>query len=85
MRNRSTLCLTAVTAVALTFAPRADAQEEDAGARDGEFSVQRFEPAAGPSNYFSVERVRMKSQYGWSAGLWFNYAPDPFVVVSCTS
>jgi len=85
MRNRSTLCLTAVTAVALTLTPRADAQEEDAGARDGEFSVQRFEPAAGPNNYMQVERLRMKKELGWSAGLWFNYARDPFVVVSCVS
>ncbi len=90
MRNRIALCLTALchtalATAALTHAGDAAAQEEDTGAADGEFSVQRFEPAAGPNNYLAVERVRMKSAMGWSAGLWFNYSRDPFVVVSCES
>ena len=56
-----------------------------AQAQDGSFSVQRFEAAPGPNNVLSAERVRMVEQFGWSAGLLFNYARDPFVVVSCVS
>ena len=52
-------------------------------ARDGEFSVQRFEPAPGSNNYLGVERVRMDGTMGWTAGLVFNYSRDPLVVVSC--
>jgi hypothetical protein len=52
-------------------------------AKEGEFSVQRFEPAPGTRNYFSVEGARVDGQWSWSAGLSFNYAREPFVVVSC--
>ena len=51
--------------------------------QSGEFSVQRFEPAPGANNYLSVERVRMTTQWGWTAGVMFNYARNPFVIVSC--
>jgi outer membrane protein OmpA-like peptidoglycan-associated protein len=54
-------------------------------ASSGEFSVQRFEPAPGSKNYLSVEGVRMDGNWGWTAGLMFNYARNPFVVVSCKS
>lgn len=64
-------------------ASMAVARDASAQAQEGEFSVQRFEPAAGGNNLLSVERVRMVEQWGWSAGLWFNYARNPFVVVSC--
>ncbi len=53
--------------------------------QSGEFSVQRFEPAPGANNYLSVERVRMTTQWGWTAGMMFNYARNPFVVVSCVA
>jgi OOP family OmpA-OmpF porin len=51
----------------------------------GEFSVQRFEAAPGPNNVLSTERVRMVEQFGWSASVLFNYAREPFVVVSCVA
>jgi outer membrane protein OmpA-like peptidoglycan-associated protein len=51
----------------------------------GEFSVQRFEPAPGSKNYLSVEGARMDGNWGWTAGLMFNYARDPFMVQSCKS
>jgi len=54
-------------------------------AQDGEFSVQRFEPAPGTNNFLSVERLRMDGAWGWSVGLAFNYARNPFVVISCAS
>ena len=50
-----------------------------------EFSVQRFEPAPGPNNFLGVETLRMEGDWHWSAGLFFNYSRDPFVVSSCTS
>jgi hypothetical protein len=54
-------------------------------AKSGEFSVQRFDPAPGPRNYFSVRGVRTDGEMAWSAGLVANYAADPFVVRSCAS
>lgn len=54
-------------------------------ANDGEFSVQRFEPAPGSKNFLSVEGARIDSQWGFTGGLFFNYSRDPFVVVSCQS
>ncbi len=47
--------------------------------------MQRLEAAPGPNNFISTERVRMSQQFGWSAGLLFNYTRDPFVVVSCVA
>jgi len=84
MRNRIALCLTAV-GTSLCFAPAASAQEEASSAQDGEFSVQRFAPAVGSNNYLAVEGARMHTQLGWTAGMYFNYAREPFSVVSCVS
>jgi OOP family OmpA-OmpF porin len=54
-------------------------------AKSGEFSVQRFDPAPGPRNYFSTRGVRTEGKMAWSAGFVANYANDPFVVVSCVN
>ncbi len=54
-------------------------------ATEKEFSVQRFDPAPGPRNYFSTRGVRTDGQMAWSAGLFVNYAWRPFVVQSCYS
>jgi outer membrane protein OmpA-like peptidoglycan-associated protein len=73
--------LSALGALALTCtASTARAQN-----KSGEFSVQRFEPAPGWNNYLSVEGARMETKWGFSAGLLFDYAKDPFVIVSCKS
>ena len=40
-----------------------------AQATDGEFSVQRFDPAPGPRNYFTTRGVRTDGEMAWSAGL----------------
>jgi outer membrane protein OmpA-like peptidoglycan-associated protein len=53
--------------------------------QDGEFSVQRFEPAPGPDNFVTVEGARVTGNMAWSAGLFANYAHKPFVVRSCVS
>jgi len=52
---------------------------------NGEFSIQRFDPAPGPRNYFTTRGVRTDGQMAWSAGFVANYAADPFEVVSCVS
>ncbi len=50
---------------------------------DGEFSVQRFDPAPGPRNFFVTRTARSDGQNTWSAGLVFDYAHNPFIVQSC--
>jgi len=66
----------------LLFLPStAEAQQQPA--TDSEFSVQRFDPAPGPRNYFSTRGLRMQGHMAWSGGLILDYANDPFVVVSC--
>ncbi len=80
-RFRRTLGLGTLIALA---APASTALAQEA-AQSGEFSVQRLESAPGPNNILSTERVRMVEQFGWSAGLLFNYAREPFVVVSCVA
>lgn len=52
---------------------------------EDEFSVQRFDPAPGPRNFFSTRGARTDGQMAWSAGLFANYAYKPFVVRSCIS
>src|SRR5687767_5904259 len=67
--------------IALSAAP---ALAQDAPLED-EFSVQRFNPAPGPRNYFTTRGVRTEGEMAWSAGLVINYANEPFTVVSCAS
>ncbi|RYE93746.1 MAG: hypothetical protein EOO75_03700 [Myxococcales bacterium] len=54
-------------------------------AKDGEFSVQRFQPAPGPRNFFTVAGARTDGKMAWSAGLFVNYSSSPFVLKSCRS
>jgi OOP family OmpA-OmpF porin len=80
MMKRLVPSMSAVGAV-LLLAGLARAQS----AADGEFSVQRFAPAPGPRNFVTVEGARTDGKMAWSAGLFANYAYDPFVVKSCVS
>jgi len=82
MRISKPLLLSALTVASASLLPTSASAQE---AQNGEFSVQRFAPAPGPGNYLSVEGARMDTEMGWSAGLFFNYSRDPFVVVSCQS
>jgi hypothetical protein len=66
---------------ALLAAPAARAQTQPI--TDGEFSVQRFDPAPGPHNFFTTRGARVEGHLAWSAGLVLNYAGDPFLVKSC--
>ena len=61
----------------------AEAQQSTNSAKEGEFSVQRFDAAPGSKNYFTVEGARMDSVMGVTAGVLFNYANKPFIVKSC--
>lgn len=56
-----------------------------AQAIEDEFTVQRFNPAPGPRNFFTTRGARTDGQMAWSAGLFVNYAYKPFVVRSCES
>jgi OmpA-OmpF porin, OOP family len=60
------------------FATSASSQQVDS-----EFSVQRFNPAAGPRNLLTTRTLRMKGEMAFSAGAMVNYAYKPFVVERC--
>jgi len=51
---------------------------------EGEFTVQRFDPAPGPRNFFTTRGVRTDGEMAFSAGLFANYAYKPFVVSGCS-
>jgi len=72
----------ATVVVVGTLAHPALAQES---AFDGEFSVQRFNPAPGPRNFVTTRGVRQDGKMTWSAGFMANYGYKPFVVRSCFS
>jgi OOP family OmpA-OmpF porin len=83
MRTRRGLAFLPIALLGTLLSANAAAQSADV--KQGEFSVQRFEPAAGSKNFLSVETARMDGQMGWTVGLMFNYAHKPFVVRSCVS
>jgi OOP family OmpA-OmpF porin len=86
MRTKRALysCLSAV-GLSLISATSLAQPKPSQGAQQGEFSVQRFEPAAGTKNFLSVEGLRMDGAFGFSVGVSFNYARDPFILLSCRS
>jgi OmpA-OmpF porin, OOP family len=71
----------AVVVTCLSFVTGAWAQN----ASDGEFTVQRFQPAPGPRNLVTVEGARTDGKMAFSVATFANYASDPFVVRSCIS
>ncbi len=81
MTKNSALCVCLTLSAGLLASGSARA----AGPQQGEFAVERFTPAPGATNYLTVEQVRMDGGWGWSAGLVFDYARDPFVLRSCLS
>ena len=85
MRTRqSPRLLTLLGLLSTSLAPTAAlAQETANAAKEGEFSVQRFEAAPGSKNYLTVEGARMDAAMGFTAGVMLNYANKPFVVKSC--
>ena len=84
MRTIRALYLPLLSAAGLSLmSASALAQTTASPAQDGQFSVQRFEPAPGTKNFLSVEGLRMDGHWGWSVGLAFDYAKNPFVVLAC--
>jgi OOP family OmpA-OmpF porin len=71
---------TSLALAILAHAPDARAQV----AVSGDFAVQRFDPAAGPHNYFTTRGARTDGQMVWSAGFVANYSFRPFDVRTCT-
>ncbi|HEX2878742.1 MAG TPA: transporter [Polyangiaceae bacterium] len=57
---------------------------ESAGAQvvQGDFAVQRYNPAPGPHNMLSARGVRVGDQHSWSVALSANYGNDVFVIDS---
>src|SRR4029079_8139132 len=83
MRTTRAQCLSGLAAAFIALlSSSASAQKK---AQEGEFTIQRFEPAPGTKNFLSVEGLRMDGAWGWSVGLMFDYAKNPFVVVSCAT
>jgi OmpA-OmpF porin, OOP family len=80
MRNLRALCLALMSAGSVLF-PAATAFAQTA--KSGEFSIQNFMPAPGSKNFLTVEGLRMDGNWGWTVGIFANYARDPFVVLSC--
>jgi OmpA-OmpF porin, OOP family len=86
MRTTRALYLPLLCSAGLTLtSATALAQTTTAKAQDGQFSAQRFEPAPGTKNFLSVEGLRMDGHWGFSVGLAFDYAKNPFVLQSCQS
>jgi len=81
MRKLRGCCLVLSGASLLALPGTARAQ----AVRSGEFSVQNFTPAPGPQNFLGVEGVRMDGDWGYSVGVFGNYARNPFVLLSCAS
>src|SRR5262249_13692419 len=82
MRTTLAQCLSTLAAAAVLLSSNA-ASAQGTKTQSGEFTVQRFEPAPGTKNFLSVEGLRMDGAWGFSVGLGFDYAKNPFVVLSC--
>lgn len=82
MRTTRALCLSLLCTAGVSLQTSASAQTKT---QSGEFTVQNFAPAPGTKNFLGVETLRMEGNWGFSAGVFFNYAKNPFVVLSCRS
>ncbi|MCC6214904.1 MAG: OmpA family protein [Polyangiaceae bacterium] len=81
-RPRRALLASSAALAASLLSGAAAAQD---AATDGEFSVQRFNPAPGPGNFFTTRGARTDGEMAFSGGGFVNYAYKPFVVRSCRS
>ncbi len=73
--------------VAVLFAPLALLWAAPAAAQDqtqGEVSVQRFDPAPGPRNFFTTRSADTDGEMSWTAAAMVNYAFEPLVVSGAT-
>lgn len=74
-------CAASLGGILAVLAAAAPALADDA--RVGEVSVQRFQPAPGPSNFLTVERARVPDTTAYSAAVVLDYARDPFRLRHC--
>ncbi|HEY6078988.1 MAG TPA: thrombospondin type 3 repeat-containing protein [Polyangiaceae bacterium] len=81
--SRVALSLLAACAALVPTLAAEHAQAQADTRVDHDVSVQRFQPAPGPRNYFTMRGARTDGQKAWSAGLMVNYAYQPLVVVAC--
>jgi hypothetical protein len=63
----------------------APASAQDANRVDHDVSVQRFQAAPGPRNYFTMRGARTDGEKAWSAGMLVNYGWQPLVVGNSTT
>ena len=82
MRTLRALCFPLICAAGISLLPTTALAQKT---QSGEFTVQNFAPAPGTKNFLGVETLRMDGNWGFSVGLFFNYAKNPFVIVSCRS
>ena len=68
-----------VAIVLLSTATEVAAQPEDTT-----FSIQLFQPAPGPSNFFTIEAADIGPDMTPSVGLLLSYQHRPFVLLDCT-
>lgn len=69
---------------AVVAAPSAFGQQSNTPV-EGEFTVQRFDPAPGPRNYITTRGARTDGEMAFSAGAILNYSRLPFVLKSCAT
>lgn len=84
MRTQRALFLPLMSAFGVSLLS-ATSLAQSASAASGEFSIQNFTPAPGTKNFLGVEGLRMDGNWGYSVGLFFNYARNPFTIMSCRS
>ena len=75
------LCALALSASVMMLFPAAVSAQP---VKRGEFAAQRFQPAPGPRNFFSVLGARTDGTMAWSAGLFANYSSHALVIPGCS-
>jgi outer membrane protein OmpA-like peptidoglycan-associated protein len=80
---RAPLFLTLAGALAVLLAALPAAAQLPTHPEDTSFSVNLFEPAPGPGNFFAVEGAEVGDDMAPSVGLLFYYQHRPFVLLNC--
>ena len=83
--HKKRLCVLGAVAVLLLFAVPAVAQNPSNAPVDTSFSIQLFQPAPGPMNFFSVESPELGPDMKPSVGLIVSYEHRPLVLYNCVS
>lgn len=81
--SRFSLALLAATAGLGSLLVSGSAHAQEGQRVDHSISVQRFQAAPGPRNFFTMRGARTDGEKVWSAGIMVNYAFEPLIVRSC--